>query len=170
MELHEYILRKAKEAGICKPWADMIAQGMSAGQLLKLYREGIDFCLEHNFPTNDDLVRLGGPLLVQAGIYIDATVHLSNSDFTVLLGKSHAAIEYSGYGASQLFVKHNSACNVSAADNAFIMIDCFDSAQVTVAASGNSRVIINVYGSAKVTTTINDSSFIKVVNKNKETY
>ncbi|WP_114937579.1 hypothetical protein [Mucilaginibacter endophyticus] len=169
-KLGQYILKKAKIAGICDEWAGLVGSTDSVDELLQLYKKGIDFCLEKNFPSNKDLLRLGGNRLTLHGIYIDKDVTACKGDFIVLLGGSSAKVEIDGYEASQLFVKHSSKAKISVYDNAFVVIDCFDNAVLDITASGNSKVMVNVYQYAQVTHNAKDNSIIKVVHKNKKSY
>lgn len=168
--INKYILEKAKEAGICEEWAGLIPSVGGVDGLLAMYVKGIDFCLEKNFPSNEDLVRLGGDRLAGHGVYIDKAVDLPSGDFIVLLGECTGNIHISGYSSTQLFIKHTSSATINAYGNAFVMIDCFDNTTLDVVASGNSKVVINVYGAAKVTHAVTDKAIIKIVHKNKASY
>jgi hypothetical protein len=168
--INQYILEKAMAAGICEPGALEIATAGSVDELLAYYRRGIDFCLEHNFPSNEDLVRLAGGMLAGHGIYVDDEVLVGDADFTVLLGACTGKVSASGFNVSQLFVKHRSTVAVEVVDNAFVVIDCFDDAVVDVSATGKCKVLVNVYGQAQVTTTKADNAIIKIVHKKKTTY
>jgi hypothetical protein len=168
--INEYILEKAKAAGICEPGALEIAKAGTVDELLAFYRRGIDFCLEKNFPSTGDLVKLGGDKLKEHGIWVDQPVAVRDAEFTVLLGASNGKVSVSRFTVSQMFVKHQSAVAVDAAENAFVVIDCFDDSVISVTASGNSKVLINVYGQAKVTHVTADSATIKIVHKNKVAY
>jgi hypothetical protein len=166
--INKYILSKAKASGICDEWAEMISGTDSIDGLLAMYRRGVDFCLEKNFPCNEDLVRLGGDRLAAHGIYIDTAVDLPKNDFIVCLGKTAGIIYADGYQTTQVFVKHTSNMTVIAKQRSFVVIDCFDDAQVDVEAYGASKVLVNVYGSATVTQS--GDGFIKIIHKNKSSY
>jgi len=148
----------------------MIPLAKSAEELLEMYvsPKGIEFCLANNFPSNEDLVRLGGDTLNARGIYIDQSVKLADRPFLVLLGKSHATIRNSGYSVNQLFVKHGSSAWLTAADQSFTLIDCFDQSELHISTEGNARVSVNVYGKAKVVTS--GTGAVKIVHKLKDTY
>lgn len=170
MELNKYILLKATQAGICNEWALKIAEAGSVNDLLEMYTSGIDFCLKNDFPSNTDLKRLAGDRLPDHGIYIDSQVALQDVPFTVLLGACSGDISIGGYSVSQVFIKHQSSARVIVTGNAFVIIDCFDSGQLSLTAAGYCKVLINVYGSANVTHSSQDKATVKIVNKNKITY
>lgn len=168
---NQYILAKAKEAGICQEWADKLAITTDIDILLQMYIDGIDFCLEKNFPSMADLAVLAGTeRLARYGIYIDEYVSLVNPKTLVLLGGCEADISIGSYQVSQIFVKHKSSGTFRISGNAFVVIDCFDDSELTVEASGDSKVLVNVYGRAKITHTTIEDARIKIVNKHKSTY
>jgi hypothetical protein len=166
--INNYILKKAKEAGICQEWADMIPHVDSVDGFLAMYKRGIDFCLEKNFPSNDDLLRLGGDRLEGHGIFVDAAVDLPEGDFIVCLGESAGIIYADGHQTIQIYIKHTSQLTVIAKQNSFVVIDCFDQSTVDVEAYGAAKVLVNVYGSAQVTQS--GTGTIKTIHKNKQSY
>lgn len=168
--ISKYILKGALAAGICEEWAVFIANTDTVDEFLKMYVKGIDFCLEKNFPANDDLVNLGGDRLEQYGIYVDRVVDYPAGDFLVFLGRSEGPVIANGFSVSQIFIKHECDISLKVADNAFVVIDCFDNSKLDVTASGNSKVMINVYGQAQVSDLKYNDAIIKIVHKNKPTY
>jgi hypothetical protein len=169
-QLSKYILHKAIQAGICQDWALKIGQTDNKDELLDMYIKGIDFCLDHNFPSNEDLLKFGGELLVKHGIWVDEEVTSENPGYLVLLGASNGVILVGDYTVSQLYIKHNSIATVACSGNSFTVIDCFDNSIVSITASGNCKVLINSYGSAKVVHECQGSAVVKIRNKNKATY
>lgn len=170
LDISGYVLAKAKECEICEEWAEKISNVTSVDDLLKMYVAGIDFCLQNNFPSNEDLVKLVGSKINQYGVYVDSRVGESNNPFIVLLGSCKADLSYTGYGTGQLFVKHQSKAKIKVSGSSFLVIDCFENSELSVNASSNSKILINVYGDSKVTTESSDQAIIKLVNKLKETY
>lgn len=164
--LSKYVLKKAKASNICEPWADKIEGAESVDDLLQMYVAGIDFCLANNFPSNADLLELGGDVINQYGIYIDAAPKLVDRPFVVALGACNLSLSIADASASQVFVKHESKATITASGDAFIVIDCFDNSITDVIARDNARVLINVYGDALVT----HSGPVKIINKLKQTY
>lgn len=170
MELNDYILKMAIASGICEPWAEKITEAIGVDDLLKMYLKGIDFCLDKDFPSRYDLVRLGGDRLQEYGIFVDEQLTVKNSAFTVLLGKCEAELRYSGFSVGQVFIKHNSKTELMLSDKAFVVLDCFDSTIVNVKASDQAKVLVNVYGNAEISSSSVGQGVIKIVHKNKSIY
>lgn len=172
MELNEYILKKAIASGICEGWAERISKVEGVEELLQMYVDGIDFCLEKNFPSNNDLVNLGGDRLAEYGIHVDEKIKgiLRNPKFKVLLGLSYIEAHNDGFSVAQYFIKHSSKATILASDNSFVVIDCFDSSTLYVHAHDSAKVLVNIYGDAKVEQAAKGAGIIKIVHKNKSTY
>lgn len=164
------LAKEARKHGICDPGLKRILENPDKEALIKYFIEGIDFCLEHNFPSNEFLTQYGSGLIEKHGLIVDGSVKGEGGGLTVLLGSSAGDIQYSGYAVADLFVKHNSIAKVEAKDNSFLRIDCFDKADVSITTEGESRVLVNVYGDAKVKYKNNDKGHVKVVYKGKESY
>lgn len=112
--------------------------------------------------------RLAGDRLADYGLYVDESdVFSVDAPFAVLLGNCTAHMDYSGYSASRLFVKHKTACYIKASGNAYVDIDVFDNTTVNITAQDNATVRVAVYGNAHVIAT---GLGVKVIHKNKKTY
>lgn len=170
MDLNTYVLARAMQNNICTPWAEKISNASSVDDLLKMYVAGIDFCLEHNFPSNTDLVKLGGDHINQYGIYVDQTVKLTDRPFVVFLGSSSGTIKYTGFNASQVFLKHSSTTDITINGNASVLIDCFDDSVLNIEVGENASAFVNVYVGAQVTHQSSGKGTIKIINKLTKTY
>jgi len=164
------LAKEAQTKGICTPGMKKILQSNDKEALLNYYIEGLDFCLEHDFPSNDYLKTEGSDLLAIKGIYIDEDIATVNDRRLVLLGKCKGHVVANEYSVMDVFVKHESTVQLYANDHSFVRIDCFDTVNVQIYASGNAKIVVNVYGSAKVSYEKKERSQIKIITKGKETY
>lgn len=170
MDLNTYVLARAMQNNICTPWAEKISHARSVDDLLKMYVAGIDFCLEHDFPSNADLVTLGGDHINQYGIYVDQTIKLTDRPFIVLLGRSSGTVKYSGFNTAQIFLKHNSSSNILVQGNASVIIDCFDDSVLNIEVSDYATAFLNVYVGAQVNYKSSGKGVVKIINKLTKTY
>lgn len=169
MDINKYILEKAQaNEQLCQPGAAGISSARSVGDLLKMYVKDIDYCLSNDFPSNEDLVNIGGNELSSHGIYVDAIKNLVDRPFLVFLGKSSAELKYTSYSVGQLFVKHEAKTNIRVLDHGYLIMDCFDNSSITVFADQYGKVLINIYGNAAIKTSGPGS--ITITNKHKTTY
>ncbi|WP_316743810.1 hypothetical protein [Pedobacter antarcticus] len=167
-KLNDYLMDKAP-TNLCAPAAS-IMRNADVKKLLDLYIKNIDYVLSEDYPTKDDLLEYGGTSLADHGIYIDSQSKLSNQATLVFLGKCHSVVDISKFTVSNIYVKNNSLLELEVTDNAFVIVDCFDSSCIQVVASGKSRVIINHYGNAELVYSKQDQATVKVNHKYKNTY
>lgn len=164
------LLRDAIKSQICEEWEEKISNSGSKKELLQMYIDGIDFCLDNNFPSNDYLKKNGGDLLAEFGIFIDENIEVENRTKVVLLGSCTSLISIDGYTVSQVFIKHDSSAHITVENHAFLVIDMFDNTSLNISATNESKVLVNVYGNAQLKHFTTENAIIKVVHKNKSTY
>lgn len=170
MTFNEKIALEAKRCGICREWYGKILNASGIEDLLKLYVDGIDFCLSNEFPGNGILKEFGGDLCQQYGIHVDRqNVELQNPRKLVALGTTSGTATFREYAVGEVFAKHSAQLKLSAQNNAFVVIDMFDESRVTVSAFGNAKVCVHKYGGELITESA-DSAVIKVIDKHKTTY
>ena len=165
-EMAEMATRK----GICKEGFERIASCDTIEEMLHYFIEGIDFCLEHDFPSKEHLLKYGSGLIEKYGIWVDWDVVGINERTTVLLGHSTAHLSYNGHSVSQLFIKHQSEAKVKAFDDSYLVIDCFENSKLHVIAEGASRVIINMYGNAAVEFIERGTAQVRLIRKGANSY
>jgi hypothetical protein len=166
-QLNQYILENAP-GNICDPGIDGITTASSVDDLLRLYTANIDYVLSEGYPSKSDLLKYGGSALSNHGIYIDSTMSAAfhEKGFLVLLGSTIASVLCKGFSATEMYIKDNSTANVQVSNSAFVSIDVFDNATLTIHNAGIGRVLVNRYGNAVV----QSSGQVKVVNKNRRNY
>lgn len=50
-QLNETLRNEAIGLGLCQQWQNEWAASRNTGQLIEMYKRGIDFCMEHKWPT-----------------------------------------------------------------------------------------------------------------------
>lgn len=161
----------AKAAGACSEGVNKVLESGTPEELISLYKEKIDFCLEQNFPSNEYLAEnMDLDQLADNGIFLNRSAKLENIDFLVLLGGSSVEMEVNEYSVSQIYIKHTSETKLVIEGNAFVVIDCFYDSQFVVDAFNAAKVRINVYVNAQVTANDFDSSVVAIDRKNKANY
>ena len=170
MELSKRLAMDAKKKGICKQWHDELEKMTSKEAMLEMYLKGIDFCLSNDYPTNDFIrENFKGQGMEEHGIHLDEEIIVENVPKCVCLGDTKGIVKTTKYGVCEVFAKHDSALNIIAQDNAFVMVDVFDDAVVHIHASGDSKVCVNHYGGTVDNCAI-EQARIKFREMNKKTY
>jgi hypothetical protein len=172
MKLNKELANTAKRKGVCKEWFNRLQNTEDKGELIKMYLEGIDFCLSNEFPTNAYIREHFVGTCEAYGVFLDETINVVNSRFVVALGTCEGSADYSAFGVGQVFIKHDSRVHITASDNAFVMVDIFDNSEVTVTVKDNAKVCVNNYGGKLSITTDSEpgNAIIKVISKHSKTY
>ena len=169
MELNKELAYEAKRNGICSEWFNRLLHTEDKGEMLKMYLEGIDFCLSNNYPSNDFIRANFKGFCEKYGVYLDDDINEDNAGKIVALGTCEGTIRYNTFEVGQIFIKDQSAINIIAGGNSFVMVDIFDEGNLKVEARDNAKVCINQY-SGTVETVTSDSGVIKVIRKHSKTY
>jgi hypothetical protein len=170
MELSKELAKEAKKKGICEPWYKELKTLEDKRAMVRMYLKGIDFCLANDYPSNDYIRQNFGDMMNEFGVFLDDNIDLVDVPKCVALGATKGRVEIDKFSVSEIFIKHESALNVVAKDNAFVMIDVFDNAVVMVYAQDNAKVCVNKYGNATIHSNNTGSAMVKVIEKHKKTY
>jgi hypothetical protein len=172
MKLNKELAKEARRKGICKEWHNQLKNLEDKRQMVEMYIRGIDFCLKNNYPGNDFILEHFNGIRTEYGIFVDDTINILNQNRCVALGKTTGRVETTGYGICEIFVKHHFVLTIVAKDNAFVMIDIFDNAEIEAIALNNAKVCVNQYGGNVISTTGSEpgNAIIKVIRKQSKTY
>jgi hypothetical protein len=157
--------KEAQVLGACSPGLlDLKNVGDNKAALVQLYMSKLEFCLEHDFPSNEFIKEHGKGIMESFGLFLDDKINLTNYRKCVALGKTSGKINVSSYGVSQIYAKHTSDLVIEASDNAFVMVYVYDDAKVTIHAHDRAKVHVNRYG-GKTITAKDGQAVVKVVEK-----
>lgn len=169
MEINKRLARDAQKKGICEEWFARLMETKSKGDLIKMYLEGIDFCLSNEYPRNEFIRKHFVGVCEAYGVFLDEAITAENFQHVVALGECEGTTTYDGWNVGQVFVKHRSRLKVLATGNSFVVVDVFDETAVEVEARDNAKVCVNHYG-GNITTTTGGKAVIKVIRKQSKTY
>lgn len=116
------LYQQALALGVCSRFTGK----ESTDELMKLFLtpQGIEFCLENNFPdlatwrTLSDVAR-------KYGIYIDAgDIELTNEPMVVLIGKTNAKLYYNDQAkiGHEVIMTYNSRAHITASNSAVVFV------------------------------------------------
>ena len=94
MNIQQLILDSGTKAGMCQKFQGELLSGeKSIDQLCSMYHRGVDFCIEHNFPSRDIVRQFRREDLARNGIYYDVDNYdIINQKHIVVNGKSDVDI------------------------------------------------------------------------------
>lgn len=172
MKVNRQLARDAKKKGICEEWFARLMETEDKSELVKMYLEGIDFCLSNEYPSNEFIRQHFAGTCEAYGIFLDQAITAGNFRHVVALGRCEGIATYDAWNVGQVFVKHQSRLKVLATGNSFVMVDMFDDSVVEVEVRDHARVFVNQYGGNLTTISDDgkDSATIKVIRKTTKTY
>lgn len=170
MKIAKELASEAKKNGICETWYKELKTLEDKKAMLEMYVKGIDFCLSHDFPSNDYIRANFKGVMEDFGVFLDDNISLLNPRRCIALGSTKGRIEIGSYGICEIFAKHDSELAIIVKDNTFVVIDVFDNSVIHVHAQDRAKVHVNLYEGGKITTEKVGDAVIKIVEKHKKTY
>lgn len=149
MTVSEELKAKAIGLGLCVPWQEGWGTPTKE-ELVAKYIKGLDFCIEHDYPSVQYMKQHFDGIMQKQGVFADDMVdeHISTPirKIVVLNGSSCGNIKCSGYSVVSIYVRHTSKVNIMAEEHSNITIFVYDSARVIVGNRGVGRVSVIQHG------------------------
>lgn len=166
-EVTKHLAKAARANGICTPWLNELKTTNDKDALVDMYVRGLDFCLAHDYPSNDFIREHFKGIMEKHGVFLDDAIDLQNQCKCIALGETTGRVVADGYSVVEVWAKHQSSLNIVARDNAFVMVDVYDDAVVNVLASDRAKVCVNRHG-GKVKHNITDDAVVKIREKSNK--
>lgn len=137
-EIQNELIRTGRELGMCDKFMGRLEAGpMSRQDMFGLFHAGLDFCIEHNWPSIDFINEAFTDLeLSKAGIYKRGDCLSENQKNVVAIGNATVDVYVGNSGVTDIYCRHNSTINLHLGDNAFCYISVHDNGTVNVISKG----------------------------------
>ena len=147
--LSETLKQQAVDLGLCRPWTE--AWGDCDQQaLIDKFVNGIDFCLERNWPTPEFIKANFDRNLLNANlIFVDEYLDfdMMPSGIYILNGECSGSIRFAPWTAATVYVRHTSNVKIIAGDFAKVFVRLYDEAEVETEAEEGA--VVKVYDRRK---------------------
>ena len=137
---------EAVSLGLCKQWTSEWSDGSSRDELVDKFVRGLDFCIEHDWPSVDVMKRDFGDVIHRHGVYADERVDLDEASTVVLNGCCVADLRYSGNSVGDVYVRHDSRACVVAHGLARVHVTVYDRGVVSVCCDEDAQCFIYLHG------------------------
>ncbi|MBD5302373.1 MAG: hypothetical protein HDS16_05180 [Bacteroides sp.] len=140
--LSETLKQQAISLGLCQQWQRQWGD-CNQQELIDKYKKGIDFCLEHQYPSNDFIKEnFDRTLLHKNLIFVDEHLNLDNAPngIYVLNGDCSGVLHFREWTAATVYVRHTSNISIIAEDFAKVFVRVYDEAEVNVCDVGDGVV------------------------------
>ena len=136
---------KAIALGLCEEWTNGW-QNEDKDTLCEKYVKGIDFCIMHNYPSTQYMKDNFDGIMQNHGVFVDDKGTVNNLAKAVLNGLSIMDMSYDKFSVGTIYLRHNSALNIIAKDNAKVFIFTYDNCILNVKCSDSAIVYIYNHG------------------------
>lgn len=137
--------KEATRIGLCNKWIEEWGSP-DLDELCDKYVKGIDFCVEHDFPSCQYMKEHFDGIMQKHGIFVDESFVLTNPRTLVVNGKCNGKVNVNGYGVSDIYARHDSVLEIIVSGNARVSVETYDNCVLAVKASGNSKVFVYDHG------------------------
>lgn len=143
--INKMLKAKAMNLGLCRQWTDEWSLESDFETLVDKYKRGLDFCIEHNYPSNELIKTMfDRDALIENHIYVDENLDVSNckSDIYVIQGDSDVSITFGDYCVATIFVRHSSKVSIVCKDHARVFVRLYDMCSAHVYQHNESKVFV----------------------------
>lgn len=143
--LSETLKKQAIDLGLCRQWTEAWGD-CDQQELINKHKKGIDFCIEHQYPSNEFIkANFDRTLLHDNLIFVDERINLDDapSGVYILNGECSGTLHFRSWAAATVYVRHSSNVNIIAEDFAKVFVRVYDEAEVNVCDVGDA--VVKVY-------------------------
>lgn len=146
MNVSNDLKRQAVALGLCEAWTNGWGSPTKE-QLVDKYIDGLDFCIEHNYPSNEYIKQNFGEVAEKKGVFVDKkSIDLDNPTIVVMNGCCSGAIKVDEFNVSRINVRHESMIDINVYDHAKVSIFLYDNATINISNNGYGKVYVYQYG------------------------
>ena len=146
MRESKQLYKQAVELGLCSEWQNDWS-GESIESLCIMYKRGIHFCIEKDYPSVEFMVAKFRGKTEKYGLYISERFSIrAEQDVYIVNGDCTGKIENNGFGVTKVYVRHNSVLNLTASGNSMTYIDMYDNTELDLTILDKAKVTVNKYG------------------------
>ena len=146
MNLSDEMKVSARSIGLCDQWFGEWKDNSSKDELIEKFIKGIDFCIEHNFPTPKIMKERFGDRTKLHNVFVDDIASIKNARTVVINGDSNVSIDYDYICVGDIYIRHGSKCHIKASGDSKVFISVYDNAILEVEQSENAKVFVYLHG------------------------
>lgn len=129
--------------GLCQKWQSNWNRDYSVRELIEKFYTGIDFCIEHNYPTNEFIkANFEKDVLRSNNVLVDDKYSLLNPINAAVFGNSETKIRFNARNPGRIWCKDNARVSIYARNSSFVIVHVFGSAIVEADSRDDSRLLV----------------------------
>lgn len=144
MELQEQLKQEAINLGACEKgiasWGDP-----DLGELCRKYFEYQDFCIQHNWPTVDEIKTADQYIVRKHGIFVNGKEIVHNLKDIVVMGDAEVTVH--AMIPCNVTVRHDGFVRIFVEEGVLCYVDMYDNSSIEVCyKETNARVAVSYHG------------------------
>lgn len=132
--------------GLCAEWTAEWADGSDKDAMVEKFVKGIDFCIQHDWPSCEAMKRDFGDVIHNHGVYVDEACHIANKPIVVLNGSCDASGLYTDHAVATIYVRHRSSLHLNVRGMARVRVCLYDDSDASVSVKDHAKCSIYRYG------------------------
>ena len=167
METREISLALKSEAvslGLCQEWTSEW-DNESKDSLVEKYVKGIDFCIDHNYPSLAFMKENFDGVMQKHGVFAMEEVSVFNRRFLDINHSCVGSAKNNSYFDTDGYVRGNSVMDIVALENSSFHISLYDTSILNIRVYDNAKVYVYKYGGTVNVEIGEDRVFIREKSK-----
>lgn len=148
-QLNMELYRQADEIGFCEKFHGLWKEEMTVDDLIEMYKEGIEFCIDHDYPSNSFIKsNFDIHTLHRHGVFLDDRINgrIIGSGVYVFNGNCEGVVYTSDFSVVTLYTRNTTSIKIKTGVYSKIFIHKYDDSEVTVEKGLNSSSYIYNHG------------------------
>lgn len=146
MSVQKELKKEAIRLGLCNEWQNEWGKP-TRQELIDKYVKGIDFCIKHNYPSNEYIVEnFTQQELNDNGIFVNERFEVVNPKRLICNGDCNGVCRISSYISKDMYIRGNSIVVIYLEENSRAFIRIYDNCTVKVVAAKNAIAFVYHYG------------------------
>lgn len=141
MNISEELKNKAVSLGLCPEWTKGWGKP-DKDELCDKYVRGVDFAIEHDYPSLEYMKNHFDGVMQKHGIYASEELSLHNPNMVIANGKCKGTVYFDRFSVGRMYVRHSSSLHINVSDNAKVFISLYDNAKVDIVCSDLAKVYV----------------------------
>lgn len=145
-DLSERMKTEAIDLGLCKQWTQEWADDTTKDEMVEKFVRGLDFCIQHDWPTPEVMQREFGDVMHKHGVFANEPVCVKNAPTIILNGSCRCKAVYDGCSSGDIYVRHTSTIDLKQSFLAKTFVTMYDDCRVNIDAEEGTKVFVYQYG------------------------
>lgn len=142
-ELNNELRNQAISLGLCEDWTKLWNRNWSKEKMAERMYQGLDFCLQHHWPSNDFLIRhFDIDFLRKKNIFVNDKYSVVNPKESLIFGTSDVSIRYNADSYGNIHIRDNSSVRLIARNRSFVIAHLYENASVSAEQFDKAKIVL----------------------------